>query len=274
MGATRKSLVVNLGGGVVTDLGGFAAATYKRGIPFVNCPTTLLSAVDAAVGGKTGINFNGLKNEIGCFAEATDVIITTRFFTTLPAVELKSGFAEMLKHSMLSSHDDFETLLDFDLAHVDYDRLLQLLKTSVLVKERIVREDPHEQGLRRALNLGHTVGHALESMALHKGKPVPHGYAVAWGLVAEAVLSHMTMHFPSTDLHRLAHYVKAHYGAFYITCDDYDTLLELMHHDKKSQNGEINCSLLATCGNVKVNNTIDDADMKAALDIYRDLMGI
>ena len=274
MGATRKSLVVNLGGGVVTDLGGFAAATYKRGIPFVNCPTTLLSAVDAAVGGKTGINFNGLKNEIGCFVEATDVIITTRFFTTLPAVELKSGFAEMLKHSMLSSHDDFETLLDFDLAHVDYERLLQLLKTSVLVKERIVREDPHEQGLRRALNLGHTVGHAFESMALHKGKPVPHGYAVAWGLVAEAVLSHMTMHFPSTDLHRLAHYVKAHYGAFYITCDDCDTLLELMHHDKKSQNGEINCSLLASCGNVKVNNTIDDADMKAALDIYRDLMGI
>ena len=128
--------------------------------------------------------------------------------------------------------------------------------------------------MRRAINLGHTVGHALESMALHKGKPVPHGYAVAWGLVAEAVLSHMTMHFPSADLHRLAHYVKDHYGAFYITCDDYDTLLELMHHDKKSQNGEINCSLLASCGNVKVNNTIDDADMKAALDIYRDLMGI
>lgn len=274
MGATRRSLVVNLGGGVVTDLGGFAAATYKRGIPFMNCPTTLLSAVDAAVGGKTGINFNGLKNEIGCFDEATDVIVTTRFFKTLPATELKSGFAEMLKHGMLSSHDDFETLLDFDLEHVDYDRLLQLLKTSVLVKERIVSEDPHEQGLRRALNLGHTVGHAFESMALHRGKPVPHGYAVAWGLVAETVLSHMTMHFPTADLHRLASYVKRNYGVFYITCDDYNTLLELMHHDKKSLDGEINCSLLASCGNVKVNNTVTDADMKVALDIYRDLMGI
>lgn len=274
MGATRSSLVVNLGGGVVTDLGGFAAATYKRGIPFINCPTTLLTAVDAAVGGKTGINFNGLKNEVGCFQEAIDVIISTRFFTTLPERELKSGYAEMLKHGMLSGHDDYERLLQFDFTAVDYDRLLDLLKTSVLIKEKIVRADPHEHGLRRALNLGHTVGHAFESLALRRGKPVPHGYAVAWGLVAEMVLSHMQLGFAASDLHQLARFVSDNYGAFYITCDDYDELLDLMHHDKKSQHGEINCSLLSTCGDVKVGNTIADDDMKVALDIYRDLLGI
>ena len=169
-GATRKSVVVNLGGGVVTDLGGFAAATFKRGISFVNIPTTLLSAVDAAVGGKTGINFGGLKNEIGCFQEASDVIISTRFLATLPIIELKSGYAEMLKHGMLSSHDEFIKLINYDFQNADAEHLLQLLKTSVLVKERIVKEDPHEQGIRRALNLGHTVGHAFESKALHDGK--------------------------------------------------------------------------------------------------------
>ena len=274
-GATRRSLVVNLGGGVVTDLGGFAAATYKRGIPFINIPTTLLSAVDAAVGGKTGINFEGLKNEIGCFKEASDVIISTCFLKTLPTEELKSGFAEMLKHGMLSSEKEFSDLLQFDFSKsVDYEQLLSLLKTSVLVKERIVREDPHEQGLRKALNLGHTAGHAFESMAMHRGKPIAHGYAVAWGLVVEMVLSHMVLKFPSSDLHRLADFVRTNYGAYNITCDDYDELLQLMHHDKKSQNGEISCTLLTKLGEVSIGHTIADTDMKVALDLYRDLMHI
>jgi 3-dehydroquinate synthase len=273
-GATRNSIVVNIGGGVVTDLGGFAAATFKRGIRFINCPTTLLSAVDAAVGGKTGINFNGLKNEIGAFSEATDVIISTCFFHTLPVSEVKSGFAEMLKHAMLSNHSSFAKLLDFDFSKINYDQLLELLKTSVKVKEDIVAQDPHEKGLRRALNLGHTAGHAFESTALNRKKPVAHGYAVAWGLVVETVLSHMRYAFPSADLENLASFVTENYGAFYITCDDYDALLDLMRHDKKSANGEINCTMLAACGDVKINNTVSDDDMKTALDIYRDLMHI
>ncbi len=273
-GATRKSVVVNIGGGVVTDLGGFAASTFKRGIRFINVPTTLLSAVDAAVGGKTGINFGGLKNEIGCFSEASDVIISSCFFSTLPAEELKSGYAEMLKHGMLSDHDEFMRLINFDFQNANADVLLKLLKTSVLVKEHIVKEDPHEQGIRRALNLGHTVGHAFESKALHDGRPIAHGYAVAWGLVAETVLSHQLLQFPVADLHRLADFVHTNYGAYHITCDDYDYLLQLMHHDKKSQNGEINCSLLTACGKVKTDQAISDDDMRIALDLYRDLLHI
>lgn len=273
-GATRRSAVVNLGGGVVTDLGGFAAATFKRGIDFINVPTTLLSAVDAAVGGKTGINFGGLKNEIGCFKEATDVVISTCFFSSLPLHELKSGYAEMLKHGMLSSHSEFVKLTGYDFQHADAEQLLQLLRTSVLVKERIVKEDPHEKGIRRALNLGHTVGHAFESKALHDGNPIAHGYAVAWGLVAEMVLSHTILKFPLHDLHTLADFVLANYGAYPITCDHYDELLHLMHHDKKSQSGEINCTLLAACGDVRTGCVISDDDMRIALDLYRDLMHI
>ncbi len=207
-GATRHSLLINLGGGVVTDLGGMAAATFKRGIDFVNVPTTLLSAVDAAVGGKTGINFNGLKNELGVFQEAQAVVISTCFFATLPPTELKSGYAEMLKHGMLDSQEEFDKLLSYDFAHASLDELLVLLETSVRVKQRIVEQDPHERGLRRALNLGHTVGHAFESHAMHQGKPIPHGYAVAWGLVAETVLSHLKMKMPSAHLHALATFVR------------------------------------------------------------------
>lgn len=273
-GATRHSLLVNLGGGMVTDLGGFAAATFKRGIDFVNVPTTLLGAVDAAIGGKTGINFNDLKNEIGAFAPAKAVIVSTIFFPTLPEQEFKSGFAEMLKHAMLNDRQQYLKLLNFNFSSIDYDIFLELLRSSIQVKENIVEQDPTEQGIRKALNLGHTVGHAFESKALSDGKPVPHGYAVAWGLVVESVLSHIILKFPSEDLYALAHFVKDNYGAFHITCDHYDQLLNLMRHDKKSHNGEINCTLLKECGTPAINYTINEDDLKAALDIYRDLMGI
>lgn len=273
-GATRKSLLVNVGGGSITDLGGLAAATFKRGIAFINIPTTLLAAVDAAVGGKTGINFNGLKNEIGVFAPATTVIVSTCFFHTLPTEELKSGFAEMIKHTMLSSQKQFFELLDFDFRNIDDEKLLEMLRSSVKIKENIVNQDPTEQGLRKALNLGHTVGHALESFAMEQGKPVPHGYAVAWGLVAESVISHMTLGFPSDNLYTLARFVHDIYGAPAITCDHYDRLISIMQHDKKSRNGEINCTLLKNCGDFTIDNTIAQDTMKTALDILRDLMGV
>lgn len=271
-GATRHSVVVNVGGGMVTDLGGMAAATFKRGIRFINIPTTLLAAVDAAVGGKTGINFNGLKNEIGAFAPTCEVIISTCFLDTLPRQELRSGYAEMVKHAMLSGPQDFADVLSHEPSTDEPDHLLQLLETSVAVKQRIVEQDPTEQGLRRTLNLGHTVGHALESLALQQGHTVPHGYAVAWGLVTEAVLSHMLMQFPSSDLHRLGTYVREHYGTPGITCDDYPTLLELMRHDKKSRQGEVNCTLLRHIGAPVIDNTIVPDDMTTALDITRDYL--
>lgn len=275
MGVTRHSLVINLGGGMVTDLGGFAAATFKRGVRFVNVPTTLLGAVDAAVGGKTGFNFGGLKNEIGAFAPASDVIISTCFFGTLPMPEVKSGFAEVLKHALLSDRNEFLRLLDHDFSiPIDHENLLERLRHSVQVKEDIVYRDPNEQGERKALNLGHTVGHAFESLAMKRGKPVPHGYAVAWGLVTEAVLSHIKLKFPSDDVHRLGYFVRENYRDFPFTCDDYDDLLELMRHDKKSRDGEITCTLLAAIGDYHIDQTVTADDVTAALDILRDLLGV
>ncbi len=271
---TRKSLLINLGGGVVTDLGGFAASTFKRGIRFVNVPTTLLSAVDAAVGGKTGINFGGLKNEVGVFNEADAVIISTRFFKTLPLEEVKSGYSEMLKHGLLQDTYTYERLLGYDFEHGDEEHLLALLKESVEVKANIVRQDPHEQGLRRALNLGHTAGHAFESHAMRRKRPIPHGYAVAWGLVVELVLSNMTYDFSSARVQEFAQFIYENYGAYHITCDDYNDLLDLMRHDKKSEHGEMNFSLLAGIGDVNVNCEVSPDDVKNALDIYRDLMHI
>ncbi len=275
MGVTRHSLVINLGGGMVTDLGGFAAATFKRGVRFINVPTTLLGAVDAAVGGKTGVNYHGLKNEIGAFAPASDVIISTRFFDTLPEQEMKSGFAEVLKHAMLSDRDEFLRLLDHDFSvPINHDDLLERLRHSVRVKAYIVARDPEEQGERKALNLGHTVGHAFESLAMQRGTPVPHGYAVAWGLVTEAVLSHMRLGFPSDDVHLLGSFVRDNYHDFPFTCDDYDDLLELMRHDKKSHGGELTCSLLSAIGDYHIDQTVTPDDVTAALDILRDLLGV
>lgn len=273
-GGTRRSLLVNLGGGMVTDLGGFAASTFKRGIKFINIPTTLLSSVDAAVGGKTGINFNGLKNEVGVFNEADAVIISTMPLFTLPIEEVKSGFAEMLKHGLLSGREVFERLLAYDFSKYNADELLVLLEESVNVKREIVRQDPHEKGLRRALNLGHTVGHAFESMAMKRQNPIPHGYAVAWGMIVELVLSHMQLGFDSDMLHRYADFVYSNYGAFHITCDDYPELISLMRHDKKSNSGEMNFSLLSGVGEIRINCEATEDDVKAALDIYRDLVHI
>lgn len=273
-GATRKSLAINIGGGVVTDMGGFAAATFKRGIRFINVPTTLLSAVDAAVGGKTGINFEGYKNEIGAFAPADAVVISTNLFSTLPSDELLSGYAEMLKHGLLSSAADYADLLSFDILDADLDRLLPLLEKSVKVKEAIVEEDPHEKGIRRALNLGHTAGHAFESLAIRKGSPIPHGHAVAFGMLVEMILSHTNEGFPSAELYRYASYLKNQgYGTPAISCDDYPALIELMRHDKKNDSPDhINFTLLGQPGDIRIDRTATEYQIRAALDIFRDLM--
>lgn len=275
LGATRQSILINLGGGVITDMGAFAASTFKRGIRFINVPTTLLAAVDAAVGGKTGFNFNGLKNEIGVFADASLVIISTLFFVTLSATELRSGYAEMLKHGLLTSNEEYHKLLNYSIEPLDTDSLLALLQKSVDIKGEIVAQDPHESGIRRALNLGHTVGHAFESMSIERKAPVPHGYAVAYGLVVATILSHMKLGFPSSEIHTLAAYVKLHYGIFHITCDDYPELLRLMSHDKKNSTpGVVNFTLLKAVGEVETGVGTSAEEITAALDIYRDLFNI
>ena len=251
-GASRHSLLINLGGGVVTDLGGFAAATFKRGIDFINIPTTLLSMVDAAVGGKTGINFAGLKNEIGAFRSAVDVIVDTTFLRTLDNENICSGYAEMLKHALLHNAAMWAEHLQQDLQHPDYEALARLVQQSIEVKERIVGEDPHEKGLRKALNLGHTFGHAFESLALSQGRPVLHGYAVAWGIVCELYLSSVLLGFPSAHFHPTVRFVRETYGQFSFTCKDYDRLLDYIRHDKKNVGGQTNFTLLADIGQIRL----------------------
>ena len=268
-GATRHSLLINLGGGMVTDLGGFAASTFKRGINYINIPTTLLSMVDASVGGKTGINFRGLKNEVGVFSNASTVILNTVFLKTLDTENILSGYAEMLKHGFISNEANWAELLNFNIEQPDFLQLQSMLEKSVAVKQRIVTEDPLEQGLRKALNLGHTIGHAFESFALNR-KPVLHGYAVAWGLISELYLSTIKTGFPSDNMHQTVSFIKEHYGKMPITCDDYPTLLEFMTHDKKNVAGTINFTLLGGIGDIRINQTVTKEDIYEALDFYRE----
>ncbi len=269
MGATRHSLMVNLGGGMMTDLGGFAASTFKRGIQYINIPTTLLSMVDASVGGKTGVNFGGLKNEIGVFSNAHTVILDTVFLKTMDRENILSGYAEMLKHGLINTEQMWAELITFDPDNADLHRLGEMVGESVKVKERIVEEDPTEHGIRKALNLGHTIGHAFESLAMTR-RPILHGYAVAYGMVCELYLSVKKCGFPTERLHQTVAFIKEHYGKTDITCDDYPTLLELMTHDKKNTAGMINFTLLGGIGDIRINQTATKEEIMEALDFYRE----
>ena len=254
---------------MVTDLGGFAASTFKRGINYINIPTTLLSMVDASVGGKTGINFRGLKNEIGVFNNAASVILDTQFLRTMDRENILSGYAEMLKHGLISNEPMWAELMNFDVEEPDLGKLRQMVADSVAVKQRIVTEDPTEQGIRKALNLGHTAGHAFESLAL-KRQPVLHGYAVAWGLICELYLSCIKTGFPTDKMRQTVSFIREHYGKMQITCDDYPTLLELMTHDKKNYGGIINFTLLGNIGDIRINQSATKEEIYEALDFYRE----
>ncbi|WP_278788011.1 3-dehydroquinate synthase [Leyella stercorea] len=313
-GATRHSLLVNLGGGMVTDLGGFAAATFKRGINFINIPTTLLAMVDAAVGGKTGINFGGLKNEVGAFANARYVIVNTCFLDTLDTANLCSGYAEMLKHSLISNAQMWAEHVNFDILQPDLAELQRMVAASIAVKEHIVADDPHEHGIRKALNFGHTIGHALEEFSMQqsggavvsaqllplaKARTAPtkqeaqkggavvstaptkptnqtptgallHGYAVAFGLIGELYISARKAGFPTARLHQTARFIRENYGAMAFTCDDYPTLLNLMRHDKKNTSDTINFTLLHDIGDIRINQTATDEEIREALDFIRE----
>lgn len=268
-GATRHSLLINLGGGMITDLGGFAAATFKRGISFINIPTTLLAMVDAAVGGKTGINFGGLKNEIGVFNESRFVIVDTKWLQSLDTENLLSGYAEMLKHGLIANDRLWADLLAFDFDQPDLKKLSRMLSDSIEVKEKIVEKDPHEQNIRKALNLGHTFGHAFEAWAL-KRKPILHGYAVAYGLICELYLSVVILGFPTDKMRQTIHFIKENYGSLNISCDDYDELIELMRHDKKNRDRSINFTLLKDVGKVRIDRMATDEEIKEALDFLRE----
>ena len=268
-GATRHSLLINLGGGMITDLGGFAAATFKRGIAYINIPTTLLGTVDASVGGKTGINFEGYKNEIGAFYPALHVIISAEFLNTLSQKDVLSGYAEMIKHALLDSENIWNKTVNIDLKKIDYALLNDLVMESVLIKQRIVDKDPFEKNIRKALNLGHTIGHAFESFALDNDLPVPHGYAVAWGLVAELYLSHKLCNFPKETLDTVTELILHNYGTFTFTRENYETLYQFMVHDKKNEGDTINFTLLANIGEIQINQTAGKELIWEALDYFR-----
>ncbi len=272
-GASRHSLLINLGGGMVTDLGGFAASTFKRGIKYINIPTTLLAMVDASVGGKTGINFNGLKNGIGVFSPAESVLIDANFLKSLDIRNLLSGYAEMLKHGLISTHDHWIELLKFDFNNIDYKVLQTLVGKSVQIKEDIVEQDPFERGIRKALNLGHTVGHAFESLALETQHPILHGYAVAWGIVCELYFSHIKTGFPKDKLRQTILFVKEHYGVMPFNCKQYERLYEFMKHDKKNSAGIINFTLLTEIGNIQINQSASKDEIFEMLDFYHESMG-
>jgi len=273
-GATRHSLLINLGGGMLTDIGGFAAATFKRGIKCINIPTTLLGAVDAAVGGKTGINFNGLKNEIGAFAPAETVLIDSEFFKSLDHPNFLSGYAEMVKHGLIDSDKEWLATITFDTYNIDYEKLKQLVVDSVTVKERIVEIDPFEKGIRKALNLGHTIGHAFESLSYEVGNPIQHGYAVAWGIICELYLSHKFCNFPKEKLYKTVYFVKDNYEGFFFDCDHYERLYEYMKHDKKNESDTINFTFLSDVGKIEIDQTASKEDIFDSIDFLRESVGL
>jgi 3-dehydroquinate synthase len=270
-GADRKSLLINIGGGMLTDLAGFAATTFKRGVDFLNVPTTLLSQVDASVGGKTGINFGGYKNEIGTFKEPVSVIINTDFLKTINSDNFISGFAEMIKHGLIYSPAHLGELKKFNLVNIDYDHLQKVIRDSVSVKEYFVANDPTEKNIRKALNFGHTIGHAFESYAMLQNKPIQHGFAVAYGMIAELYLSVKKCNFPLLDFKELTNWLLKLYGKFEISENDFVQLLELMTHDKKNEEGRINFTLLSETGKIEINQNCDKALIIEALNYYKDL---
>jgi 3-dehydroquinate synthase len=269
--ADRKSLLINLGGGMLTDLGGFAASTFKRGMDFVNIPTTLLAQVDASLGGKTGFNFNGLKNEIGVFKEPEAVLINTNFLKTIDRENFLSGYAEMLKHGLIKSVMHWQELMSYDLDEIDYTALEEIIAHSVAIKEWHVINDLTEQNIRKALNFGHTAGHAFESYAMKTGHPILHGYAVVYGMIVELYLSLRKCGLEISELEDISAWLIAKYGKFEIKESGYEALYQLMTHDKKNEGNRINFTLIPEVGKVEINVNCSKELILEALEYYMNL---
>lgn len=269
--ADRKSLLINLGGGIITDIGGFAASTFKRGIDFVNIPTTLLSQVDASVGGKTGVNFGGFKNEIGIFNQAKKVFIYSNFLATLKEDEFLSGFAEMIKHSLIFDLQHFEDLKSFYFRYFKRNRneISKLIKKSIEIKEHFVKNDVTDKGIRQTLNFGHTFGHAFESyFQKNKIRKIKHGEAVAFGMICELFISNKLLNFPISDFYLIANFIKDIYGKFIIEENDFELIYNFMLHDKKNISQQINCVLLEKIGKAKYNMPISKKNVFDTLSFF------
>ncbi len=267
--AGRDALLLNLGGGVIGDMGGFAASTFKRGMHFLQIPTTLLSQVDASIGGKLGIDFMQVKNSIGLFRNPQAVLVDPAFLSTLSNRELRSGYAEVIKHSLIADAAQWESLQQLtNLRSADW---ASIIPASLRIKKQIVEADPFEKGLRKALNFGHTIGHAIEGHALETDTPLLHGEAIAIGMICEAFLSTQQQSLPEAQLWQITDYLTARYGKITLQANDYPAYLQLMGNDKKNEGQAINFSLLPEAGKVTVNQTATEASIIAALDYYSSL---
>ncbi|WP_440121495.1 3-dehydroquinate synthase [Tenacibaculum sp. Ill] len=265
LGADRKSLLITLGGGVITDLGGFVASTFKRGIDFVNIPTTLLSMVDASVGGKTGVDLGVLKNQIGVFANPELIIIDPEYLHTVTPREIRSGTAEIIKYGMTHDIKLFNEIKDNDKLNI-----VDLIHRSIEIKNEVVLEDPKEQGVRKVLNWGHTIGHGVESYFLEnpKKEALTHGEAIAIGMVCEAYLSSKVLGFSEDKVSEIKDAIIKIYGKVALSEEDFQPILELMKHDKKNIGGEINFVLLNDYEDFKINSKASDELIKESLQFY------
>ncbi len=264
-GAGRNSCLVTVGGGMLTDLGGFAACTFKRGMSFINVPTTLLAMVDASVGGKTGVNYHGLKNEIGVIRQPGRVLIHVPFLNTLDKENFLSGFAEMLKAALIMDKDLWADLIKYDLNSKDLECLTPLIWRSVGIKSSIVEIDPEEANERRSLNFGHTIAHSLESFSLRAMDHLHHGYAVAYGMIIESILSEEYTGLDEKQSLEIREVLKSIYGSLNFTKDDVPQLVEFMMSDKKNDNVLINFTLLEKIGKYSINNYISADKLSKAL---------
>lgn len=266
-GADRQALFINIGGGVIGDMGGFVASTFKRGIPFFNIPTTLLSQVDASVGGKLGIDLNHLKNEIGVFNNPLAVFVGPQFLNTLDKRQVISGFAEMIKHALIADAAYWKKIKKVDFN--DVDQLTKLIDTSVRIKNEVVLADPFEKNIRKTLNYGHTIGHAIETYFLENEKsPLLHGEAIAIGMICEAYLSNQASGLTAKELKEITQYILSVYKPVKIKDSIIPQLIKLMMHDKKNEKGKINFSLLSSIGKCEINIGASTQQITDSLNYY------
>ncbi|WP_406683874.1 3-dehydroquinate synthase [Seonamhaeicola sp. MEBiC1930] len=266
--ADRKSLIINIGGGVITDLGGFVACTFKRGISYVNVPTTLLSMVDASVGGKTGVDLGHLKNQIGVISDPDLVLIDPCFLNTLPSNQMRSGLAEMLKHGLINDENywnKFQDLSALSLADLD-----ELIYQSVIIKKNVVDQDPFEDGLRKTLNFGHTLGHAIESYFLStpNKQTLLHGEAIIIGMILACYISSELIGFPKKLTNKIKKLFKNYYGEVVIDKKEYKAIMDLLKYDKKNNHGNINFVLLESIGSCKIDCKVEDNIIIDSFDYY------
>ncbi len=268
LGADRKSILINLGGGVITDMGGFVASTFKRGIKFVNIPTTLLSMVDASVGGKTGVDLGALKNQIGMFSNPEMVLIDTAFLKTLSEREMRSGLAEIIKYGLTFDINIWHQLRS--ITNLEYESLDELVYRSIVIKNDVVLKDLKEENLRKILNFGHTMGHAIESYFLEdkEKSSLTHGESIAIGMVIESYYSSQLFDYPISETQDLKDFVIRFYGKAPILTSDFEAIISLMQYDKKNVNGMVNFALLKNTDEFAINVQVDNKLLIEGLNYY------